>query len=48
MNPFRWLFNKYVDWLFSGYELYGKNKIYKLRNKTKAKKKNWRTQKIAK
>jgi len=48
MNPFRWLINKYVDWLFSGYNgLYGK-KIYKLRGKAKTKKKNWRTQKIVK
>jgi hypothetical protein len=20
MNPFKWLFNKYIDWAFTGYE----------------------------
>ena len=20
MNPFKWLFNKYIDWAFSGYQ----------------------------
>jgi len=20
MNPFKWLFNKYIDWAFKGYE----------------------------